>query len=67
VEFQNTCQSLTELAKGIATGHVRCSRFCNGQSTQEPQGSTGLGEDTVTYSIEITYFHSISTDFHKTL
>jgi len=42
-----------------------CSRFCNGQSTQEPQGSTGLGEETVSYSIKTTYFHSISTDFHK--
>jgi hypothetical protein len=42
-----------------------CSRFCNGQNTKEPQSSTGLGEETVTYSIETTYFHSVSTDFHK--
>src|ERR1022692_4473906 len=41
------------------------SRICNGQSTKEPQSSTGLGEETVTYSIETTYFRSISTDFHK--
>jgi hypothetical protein len=43
----------------------RCSRFCNAQSAEEPQSSTGLGEETVTYSIENTYFHSISTDFHR--
>ena len=43
----------------------RCSRICNGQSTKEPQRSTSLGEETVNYSIETTYFHSISTDFHK--
>src|SRR5665213_3265 len=44
---------------------VHCSRFCNGQSTQEPHGSTGLAEETVSYSIDTTYFHLISTDFHK--
>ena len=44
---------------------LRCSRFCNGQSTQEPQSSTGLGEEKVTYSIETTYFYSISIDLHK--
>ena len=43
----------------------RCSRFCNGQSTQEPQGSTGLGEKAVSYSIDTTYFHQISTDLHE--
>ena len=42
-----------------------CSRFCNGQSTQEPQRSTGPSEETVTYSIETTYFHPVSTGFHQ--
>jgi hypothetical protein len=46
-------------------GRACCSRFCICQSTQEPQGSTGLAEEAVSYSIETTYFHSISTDFHK--
>jgi hypothetical protein len=44
---------------------ARCSRICNGQNTQEPQGSTGLGSQSVRYSIESTYFHLISTDFNK--
>src|ERR1039458_8811077 len=43
----------------------RCSRFCNCQSTQEQQGSTRVGHYAVDYSIESTYFLSISTDFHK--
>jgi hypothetical protein len=47
------------------TRQLHGSRFCNGQSTQEPLGSTGLGEETVSYSIETTYSHSASTDFHK--
>jgi hypothetical protein len=42
-----------------------CSRICNGQSTKEPQGSTGTDQHEVGYSIKITYFHPISTDFHK--
>jgi hypothetical protein len=42
----------------------RCSRFCNGQSTQEPQGSTGPAAQAVCLSIKSTYFHSISIDFH---
>src|ERR1035441_1400906 len=42
-----------------------CSRICNGQSTKQPQGSTGTDQHEVGYSIKITYFHPISTDFHK--
>ena len=42
-----------------------CSRICNGQSTKEPQGSTGTDQHEVGYSIRITYFHPISIDFHK--
>src|ERR1039458_9684869 len=42
-----------------------CSRICNCQSTQKPQGSTGIGWHTVSNSIKSTYFHSVSTDFHK--
>jgi hypothetical protein len=43
----------------------RCSRFCSGQSTQEPQGSTGIGAQAVICSIKITYFQQISTGFNK--
>src|ERR1039458_2966103 len=42
-----------------------CSRICKCQSTQEPQGSIGIGVRTVNISIKSTYFHSISTGFHK--
>ena len=47
------------------TPQLHGSRFCNGQSTEGQQGSTGRGEETVNHSIETTYFHSISTDSHK--
>ena len=57
--------SVSSLSRSSRQAMTRCSRFCNGQSTQEQQGSTGLGEETVTYSIETAYFHSISTNFHK--
>ena len=42
-----------------------CSRFCSGQSTQEPQGSTRIGTQTVNSSIKSTYFNSISIGFNK--
>jgi hypothetical protein len=42
-----------------------CSRFCNGQSIQKPQGSTGNGMYALINSIKSTYFLSVSTDFHK--
>jgi hypothetical protein len=42
-----------------------CSRFCNCQSTQKPQGSTGIGMHAVNSSIKSTYIHSISTGFNK--
>ena len=44
---------------------LRCSRICSCQSTQEPQGSTGMGVRSVSISIKSTYFLSISTGFHK--
>jgi len=47
------------------TGQLHGSRICNGQSTKEPQGSTGTDQHEVGYSIKITYFHPISIDFHK--
>jgi len=43
----------------------RCSRNRNGQSTPEPQGSTGIGMEDVNSSIKSTYNHSISISFHK--
>jgi len=42
-----------------------CSRIRSGQSLQEPQVSIGRRSATATYSIETTYLHSITTDFHK--
>src|ERR1017187_8762848 len=42
-----------------------CSRICNGQSTKEPQGSTGTDQHEVGYSIKSTYFLLISTGFNK--
>ena len=42
-----------------------CSRICNGQSTQEPQGSTRVRSFAVSYSIKSIYFLLISTDFYK--
>src|ERR1700691_4514725 len=43
----------------------RCSRFCICQSTQKPQGSTRTSRYEVSNSIKSTYFHSVSTVFHK--
>jgi len=53
------------LWNGISREFRYCSRICNGQSTPEPQGSTGIKERTVKPSIESTYFHPIPTDFHN--
>src|ERR1039458_40439 len=49
----------------FSEGKSKCSRFCVGQSTNDPQGSTGLGVDAVNYSIISTYFQQISTGFNK--
>jgi len=61
--------SFRDINNGHATmilGCARqCSRFCSCQSIQKPQRSTGFRSYTVNSSIEITYFHSITTDFHK--
>jgi hypothetical protein len=57
-------ESQTE-RKTSLTRQLHGSRFCNGQNTKEPQRSTSLGEETVNYSLETTYFPAISTDFHK--
>jgi len=48
---------------------THCSRFCNCQSTQKPQGSTAIGPFAINNSIKTTYFRSISTniDFHSDL
>src|SRR5208283_1769637 len=43
----------------------RCSRICSCRSTQKPQRSTGFGSCALNISIEITYFHPISTNFNK--
>ena len=48
-----------------AHGIVSCSRFCSCQSTQEPQGSTGFRKQALSCSIISTYFHAVSTGFHK--
>jgi hypothetical protein len=42
-----------------------CSRICNGQSTKDPQRPTRPDAQAVCFFIKITYFHSISIDFHK--
>jgi len=47
------------------TPQLHGSRFCIGQSTKEPQGSTGPAAQGVCYSIKSTYFLSISTGFNK--
>jgi len=49
----------------IASEFHRCSRFCSGQSTQKPQGSTGIGRRDLNISIKSTYFQHNSTGFHK--
>ena len=46
-------------------GETGSSQFCSCQSTQEPQGSTRVGLNTVNNPIKITYFRSISIRFHK--
>jgi hypothetical protein len=53
------------LPKKEPSEFVGCSQFCNCPSTQEPQGSTGIGSHPVNISIKSTYFYSISTGFHK--
>jgi hypothetical protein len=42
-----------------------CSRFCNGQSTQEPQRSTSDVLHSVRCSIRSTYFHPDFSRFNK--
>jgi len=54
-----------ELRKESLAGFVGCSRICSCQSTLGPQGSTKIGRHAVKSSIKSTYFHSISTGFHK--
>ena len=44
---------------------VGCSRICNGQSTQKPQGSTRISRSALSDSIKSTYSNTISTGFHK--
>ena len=51
--------------RSILGGLTRCSRICSCQSTQKPQGSTGIGLAAGSSSIENTYFHSIPTEFNK--
>lgn len=51
--------------RSILGGLTRCSRICSCQSTQKPQGSTGIGLVAGSNSIENTYFHSIPTEFNK--
>jgi hypothetical protein len=42
-----------------------CRRFCSGQSTQEPQDSTGDGRFAPSRSIKSSYFLQISIGFNK--
>lgn len=61
---QLTCFSRCSTEQECGQIHC-CSRICSGQSIQEPQRATKIGKRTVSNSIKSTYFHSISTSFHK--
>jgi hypothetical protein len=45
----------------------RCSQFCLGQSTSDPQGPTDIGLDQRQRSIESTCGHAVSIGFNKRL
>jgi len=62
---RRTVHSVSSLSRGSRQAMTRCIRICNGQSTQDTQRSIRAGHCAVGYSIASTYFHSISTDFHK--
>ena len=57
--------SVSSLLRYSRQAMFRCSRFCNGQSTQEQQRSTSASAQAVCFSIKSTYFLVISTGFNK--
>jgi hypothetical protein len=57
--------NLVKLPKEEPSENLGCSRICSGQSTKEQEGSTEVGGHALSLSIQSSYFHSVSTGFHK--